>query len=439
MPTPLLTQVRPAYFSVDCGMSYIIRTSEGRFIIIDGNVGEYDEADHLYSLLSSQCKDGCEPVIAAWFITHPHSDHFGCFVKFHDSYGDRVKIERVLYHFPMPGVFDSEGCDRTGFLRVLGEISAEIITPRTNDIFCFDDARFEVLFCCEDLYPGPTENINNSSLVMMMTLGKYKILWLGDLQREGADHICAHVDKKKLKCDILQVGHHGYWGGSDELHRSADPTILLWPCPDFWFHTVRLWNCNDYLINSKSICSTFVAGQQENVFDLTKPIEYTDPYPEAKISSDLSKKSVTALGWSCLTGGKTGYAPANLTFTENGCRLEAGDALTLCQLIQRGQVAKSEKYSFEFSGTLESAELFGIIFDYPNPMTWSEGATVKLSPNGEFYYRLEVDRKKNTAVLYENGKVHTRFAKLCGEACDIIIVMKNASVTLDWAAFTSEL
>jgi hypothetical protein len=58
---PLITQVRPAYFSVDCGMSYVIRVSDGRFVLIDGGVGEYEEADHLWDILMSQYEGKDKP------------------------------------------------------------------------------------------------------------------------------------------------------------------------------------------------------------------------------------------------------------------------------------------------------------------------------------------------------------------------------------------
>ena len=37
--TPLLTQVRTAYFSADCGMAYIMRMCDGKFVLIDSNWG----------------------------------------------------------------------------------------------------------------------------------------------------------------------------------------------------------------------------------------------------------------------------------------------------------------------------------------------------------------------------------------------------------------
>ena len=52
--TPLLTQVRTAYVFCDCGMSYLLRLSDGRFVMIDGNAGEYEEADHLMDILNDK-------------------------------------------------------------------------------------------------------------------------------------------------------------------------------------------------------------------------------------------------------------------------------------------------------------------------------------------------------------------------------------------------
>ena len=74
---PLLTQIKPTYFSVDCGMAYIIRLSDGRFVLIDAMYGEYDEMDRVYDLLCEQNLLNDIPTIAMWFFTHPHDDHVG--------------------------------------------------------------------------------------------------------------------------------------------------------------------------------------------------------------------------------------------------------------------------------------------------------------------------------------------------------------------------
>ena len=436
MKAPLLTQVRPCYFSADCGMAYIMRLENGKFAIIDGNIGERDEPEHLYSLLCSQCEG--EVTVEAWFITHPHDDHFCGFARFAQAYREKVKIEKVIYNFPKPGVFDSEGSDPSEFFSALDALNTEIVTAKTGDTYNFGGARFDVLFTCEDLYPGPVKNINNSSIVMMMELGRYKTLWLGDLQREGAERLCANTPKNKLKCDILQVGHHGYGGGSDELYRAADPEILLWPCPDFWFHSVRLWECNDYLISSKNIKATFVAGQRERVFDLTKDIKCTPDYEKKDVSSQVCGDSLTALEWSCLTGGRTGYAPAELEFSPSGLTLRAGEAYTLCQLLQRGQTAMSERFTFELCGTLGRADVFGLLFDSVEPMQAFADELCDLPRESEFNFRLEIDRAARTAKLYNFGKLIKEKQNIFPDPRDVILVLKNAEVKIKKAEYKPE-
>ena len=48
---PLITQGRPLYYAYDCGMLYLIRLTDGRFVVIDGGMAEYDEAEHFLELI----------------------------------------------------------------------------------------------------------------------------------------------------------------------------------------------------------------------------------------------------------------------------------------------------------------------------------------------------------------------------------------------------
>ena len=51
---PLLTQMKLSYFTDDCGMTYILRLRDGRFVLIDGGVGKYDEGKRLLDILREQ-------------------------------------------------------------------------------------------------------------------------------------------------------------------------------------------------------------------------------------------------------------------------------------------------------------------------------------------------------------------------------------------------
>ena len=97
---PLLTQIRPTYFSVDCGMAYLIRLENGKFILIDSTFGEYDEVDHIYSLMCEQNETDTLPCVAAWFFTHPHGDHTRGFIGMSKTYADKLTVEKVIYSFP---------------------------------------------------------------------------------------------------------------------------------------------------------------------------------------------------------------------------------------------------------------------------------------------------------------------------------------------------
>ncbi len=83
----------------DFGMSYAVRLSDGRFIVIDGGREFEPDADRLFNCIKEGTPDG-KPVIAAWIMTHAHNDHFHCFLPFFDKYGNDVIIERFLYNFP---------------------------------------------------------------------------------------------------------------------------------------------------------------------------------------------------------------------------------------------------------------------------------------------------------------------------------------------------
>lgn len=64
-------------------MSYVIRLTDGRFIVIDGGREFEPDSERLYQCLKNG-SSGQNPVIAAWIMTHPHSDHFHCFIEFMD-------------------------------------------------------------------------------------------------------------------------------------------------------------------------------------------------------------------------------------------------------------------------------------------------------------------------------------------------------------------
>ena len=427
---PLLTQIRPTYFSVDCGMAYLIRLEDGKFILIDSTYGEYDEVDHIYSLLREQNENDGTPVVAAWFFTHPHDDHTNGFIRMAREYLGQVKVERIIYNFP------ADLCEKThdhkGFLEAIEAFDAEVIIPQKGDVLRFGGAEFRIIFTADECSVRPV-NVNETSLTMKMSLGKYSVMWLGDLQPVGSRIVLANYSAEELKCDIIQVGHHGYMGASDELYRAIDPEIALWPVPEARYYDMLADPWNRFFTDPENhIRHIFCGGIEETTLDMTEDILPTVAYVKGKKSADFSKKSIYGLNWACITGGGMGYGFADLAFENKSCVLTAKEMPTLVKMVQKGQAQLSEKSIFDLELICEQdCELIGLIYDCTRPT----------DPNAYEYYSLphasgeklsvslDIDRAAGRTKICVNGKEETLPLRT-SEPCDLILILKNAKITV---------
>lgn len=226
--TPQLTQVK----LVDYGLSYVIRLSDGRLLVIDGGNTPEAESDALYARLKKDSPFE-RPVIAAWIMTHPHSDHFNCFFPFMEKYGAEVDVESMFFnfseaddleHYPklnkLNGGFSRwQGRDVTNtevirlFLQKVGEMDVPVYTPHTGQTYQFGDARVLFNATIDDTIHC-SNNINAMSLMFVMELGGQRVFFGGD--GSFSDARLAERYGEELKVDILQVPHHGFGCGTAE-------------------------------------------------------------------------------------------------------------------------------------------------------------------------------------------------------------------------------
>lgn len=434
--TPAVTQVKLAYCKADCGMSYIIRLSDGRFVVIDGGYDEYEEAERLYDVLNGQnVLDHIR--VAAWIITHPHGDHYLCFMRFCKDYGDRVEIEQLLYNWPLPEMCKYP-CNTAAYDALVESLGIDVIVPHTGQRFCYADAVFDVLFACEDLYPNIIRNTNDSSIVFRMDLGGKRFLWVADAEFVSCEEICRTFSAKELKCDVLQVGHHGYDGGSPELYRRSDPETLLWPCPDFWYYPVRLWKSNAFLRTSKNIKHIFIEGHGTTVLDMS----LSDPASAADVSPVLSSplyvtdfettRRVVDLGWSCITGGDTGYSSPEIVLSQDGCTLTT-HGRAVCQVRRPDQMENARSYmlTLKAEATLREGGRIGLICNYANPTVWNEDEVCWLSFDGETdEIGLTLDADAHTASLWERGSAVRNWTYLPAERRGVYLVIEHARLLI---------
>lgn len=218
---------------IDCGMCIIVRCKDGSFFVID--------SAHMYSVnddiriveFLKKMNGGRKPVVAGWFFSHSHEDHIAKFLDIVEYHSGEIDIQAVYYNFPP---VDHRDCGHWGecnkamairFENVLAE-HPEIkkYTLHSGQKFYIKNLEFTVLCTHEDVYPNTIKDYNNSSTSLMMTAEGCKVLFPGDSAVES-DKVIVRRFGDYLKCDIVQVSHHGHTGTSPEFYRLANADCAL--------------------------------------------------------------------------------------------------------------------------------------------------------------------------------------------------------------------
>ena len=283
--TPRLTQV----FLSDYGLSDVIRLSDGRLIIIDGaNVYEKD-IEHLFERLKADSPME-KPVIAAWIFTHPHSDHYNCFIPFLQKYGDQVEIQKLFYNFPQHDdtvhypklekdgkAFakwygqEVSGADVLKMFRdKVADLGLPVYTPHTGQSYRIGEAVVQFYGTMDDTIHR-SQNINATSLMFTMELAGQRIFFGGD--GSFSDAMLAERFGEELKSDILQVPHHGFGCGSGEGqirgYRYINPRICILPVEKHLAYTsfTTYREGTRYLMTQMDV-EEMITGEKDQVLDL---------------------------------------------------------------------------------------------------------------------------------------------------------------------------
>ena len=235
-----ITEVQITSVGTACG--YVLRLADGRFVIFDGGMPEQSRA--IYDILKSQNVLEGEPVIAAWFLTHGHQDHIGAPLKFIERYQDRVEIETFVHNLPAYVIYNEKNTAEkkpeveSENLYYQSEMyyskieafypDSDIVVAHAGQRFEYGDIDIDVLFTTENIYKKQMYDTNMSSVVYSITGSSGRMIILGDAQDIQCPTINA-IYGEKLKCDIIQVAHHGYNGGNAEMYASMNPQYAIWP------------------------------------------------------------------------------------------------------------------------------------------------------------------------------------------------------------------
>lgn len=147
--------------------------------------------------------------------THAHEDHIGGIDDIIDNFDIGI--------FYMPDAITTT----TTFedvLDVLERNKLKFSTPNIGDEFKLTDASFKVLYTGND-----TTDLNNTSIVLKMTYGKYKYLFMGDATSK-VEKILLN-NETDLDADILKVGHHGSsYSTTDDFLNKVNPSYAIISC-----------------------------------------------------------------------------------------------------------------------------------------------------------------------------------------------------------------
>lgn len=234
------------------GMSYLIRLEDGTFVVIDGGNGLEYNAKLLYdTMLEQKPKELDEIIITAWIVTHAHGDHRGVFDLYRTGYADKVTVKQLIGNDISDFVYSTNEFGKRTFIYSDAAKSFEgcvYTKAHTGQQFFFPGVTFTVMFNHEDVFPNTFELYNDAASMMVdAVIEDTRFMWLADMEKASAARF-KKMYEGDMKCDVLQIGHHGIGGGSYDVYRLCDPDIALWPAgqqvidrENIWGWTQNVW------------------------------------------------------------------------------------------------------------------------------------------------------------------------------------------------------
>ena len=160
------------------------------------------------------------------FVTHHHRDHMGNIMYVRGKYG-------------VSNIYDS-GYVNNGYKASVA-LNSDLRAGRYNGqaLKAGDKITIDKNYYIEVLAPGDflskkdLKNMNNTSLVLMLHYGSFKMLLTGDAEAPVEDALQQKYGTE-LQADVLKVGHHGsktssYW----PFISKVKPKYALISCGDF--------------------------------------------------------------------------------------------------------------------------------------------------------------------------------------------------------------
>lgn len=221
-------------------MSYVIDTPEGNVIVIDGGNYCEEDASALYSFLAERGKH-----VDIWFITHAHSDHLGAMLYLMDNGRFDISVDRLCFNFPpiewLAKMEEFEMNKR--FLDNVESLGINTVIPDAGDVLESGSLKIEIISVPRDCDSYAT-TINATSIIFKVYFPRRQVLFMGDYDVHAQQDYLRRYDPAKLRCDILQMPHHGQNGIDRSFYELIRPRICLY-CAPKWLWENNYYRCED--------------------------------------------------------------------------------------------------------------------------------------------------------------------------------------------------
>lgn len=220
---------------IDCGMCILIQCSDYSFFIVDsGHYLQFNDNDRIYNFMRERTPEGQRVIVNGWLLTHAHSDHIAKFLDFIRYNMHDVEIEGI-YSNLLPADYPNKnwGNEENELGIKLFDAMEKLDTvPKyklhTGQRFYVRNLAFDVLGTHEDIYPDYMTDFNDSSCIVMLEVDGSKVFIPGDAAAIASKRLEMRYGEH-LKCDVVQVAHHGHNGLSERAYELLNPSLAVFP------------------------------------------------------------------------------------------------------------------------------------------------------------------------------------------------------------------
>lgn len=216
----------PSVTPLQC-MGFVL-AGEGDVIAVDS--GTQAEADELETLLLS-----LGGRVDMWFLTHGHFDHIEGLIETLER--GKIAVGSIVYRFPPLDYIERVERNENRKARVadleraIAARGVPVVRPEKGTAIAA--GHFRVLPLSDGSAVG--ETLNPSSVVYRVDTRGESVLFLGDMDWRAEEKILKEFPNE-IRCNVVQMAHHGQQGVTERFYRAVRPRVCFWPTPEW------LWN-----------------------------------------------------------------------------------------------------------------------------------------------------------------------------------------------------